>query len=165
MTTRIRTGRECTTQKRRYGSESQALAALISVRGDRLRAGETQDFETRIYPCWACQGWHLTSQVVSRNDLVPARDRYHTEDVRAYVTRLERRIAEQRTHLLSIHALGHGGNNRQARARIASLTLALAHMTELWDKERRNREALVEQLRDAKATRRRRFWRRGGDDA
>lgn len=137
----------CKTGKHRYLSESQALEALIRVRKIRVRQGDPRQHENHIYPCRECDGWHLSSTpVLLASDLRTEREQWPTETIEAYARRLERRIAEQRAQILSMLAVGHGGNNRQARKRIEILTVALGRMTAMWEEERRNREALVRRL-------------------
>jgi hypothetical protein len=151
-------GVKCASGKQRYKSESVAIGALISVRKKRIETRDPLEHESRIYPCDRCNGWHLTSNpVVHPEDFTPEAPQHTGESWQSYARRLERRIAEQRAQLLSLHALGHGGTNRQSRKRISTLTVALGRMTERWENERRNREALVDRI---EAQPRQRRWLR-----
>ena len=155
--------RECVSGKVRYDSEARAIDGLLRVRKRRIETADPLEHESRIYPCVKCAGWHLTSKpMVHPEDFTPEHEQWNGESVESYIKRLERRIKEQRAQLLSLHALGHGGDNRQARKRISALTVALGRMTERWENERRDRKALVEKLREAEASRRlnRRWLRR-----
>lgn len=148
MGTQLREVR-CPSGKQRHRSEAGAIQALIRVRKHRIQTGDPLDHESHIYPCEQCNGWHLSSkEVLHSRHLIPDKVRHDGETWEAYARRLERRIKEQRAQIMSMIAVGHGGNNRQARKRIASLTVALGRVTELWDEERRNREAVVERLRE-----------------
>lgn len=143
----------CGTGKKRYATESAALDALIRVRKLRQANPDGRDPENRIYFC-SCKGWHLTSGEMGREDFSPVKERGDGEPWESYARRLERRIAEQRAHLLSLHALGHGASNREGRKRIASLLRALGRMTERWESERSQRQALVEILSERCSCRR-----------
>lgn len=143
----------CSSHKRPYYSEHQALKALVQVRRKRWMEGDETP-ESRAYKCDECDQYHLTSQpIVQHQDFRPSPARSENEPLEQYARRLERRIAEQRTQLMSLHAIGHGGTNKETRRRIQSLTVALAEVTELWQQEKRNREALVKRLN------KRRWWR------
>lgn len=137
----------CPSGKVRYATESDAITGLLRVRKERVRTNDPHDHESRIYPCAKCQGWHLTSNpMLHPEDLTPEAPQKTGEPWQQYAKRLEKRIAEQRAQLLSLHALGHGGSNKDSRRRISALTVALGRMTERWENECRNREALVEKV-------------------
>jgi hypothetical protein len=71
-----------------------------------------------------------------------------------YARRLERRIKEQRDQLESLNQIHSAcGNNRADRKRINNLRFALGKMTERWEKERTNREALVKTVETFRAER------------
>lgn len=139
----------CNTGKVRYDTEAAALAALVRVRGYRLEHPDGKDAETHFYVCRVCEGWHLSSNPVAGHgsDFMPEHSLRTGETWENYAHRLERRIKEQRAQLLSLQALGHGASNRDSRRRIQSLVVALGAMTERWEAEVRNREALVERIR------------------
>lgn len=137
----------------RYAAESDAIEALIRVRKSRAASGDDQPHESHLYPCERCDGWHLSS-IPFRLD-PPDSGRRSNEPIEMYARRLERRIKEQRGQILSMLTIGGTSSNRETRRRIASLTASLAKVTELWQEEKRNREALVERLQ-----RERRWWRR-----
>lgn len=146
--------RKCSTGKVRHATEAVALEALARVRRDRIATGDPDPPESRIYICARCNGWHLTSTDLSYRDLEPIRERSDGEAWEAYAKRLERRIAEQRAQILSLLALGHGAaHNRASRKRVEALTVALGHMTERWENERRNREEVVRQIDALRARR------------
>jgi len=133
-----------------HPSESAALAALITVREHRIRSGDPVP-EQRVYQCERCNAWHLTRAEARLISLGATRDRRDDESWEQYARRLERRIAAQRAELMSLHALGHGLASRDARRRVASLVISLGRMTERWEAERRNREALVAALERERA--------------
>lgn len=139
-------GVRCRTGKIRHPSETGALEALVRVRKERFASDDGRLPESRIYLCRDCGGWHLTSTDLHPSDLEPVRERKDGEPWEIYAKRLERRVAEQRTHIVSLHALGAGATNRAMRRRVPALLVALGRMTERWDNERRNREELVRQL-------------------
>lgn len=60
------TTRKCPSGKLRYRDHRQAIKALHSVQRSRdaqlRRVGVTRRAECRAYECFACKGWHLTSQ-------------------------------------------------------------------------------------------------------
>lgn len=148
---------KCESKKVRYRTEADAVAALIEVRKKRVRDADPHDPENHLYPCTRCEGWHLSSTEVFRrtNSFPENLTRNGTnESWEDYAHRLEFRIKEQRGQLMSIQALGHGSNNRASRQRIQSLVIALGHMTELWEKERRNRQAVVARLAELERGRR-----------
>lgn len=149
---------ECPSGKARHATEAAAIEALIRVRKKRARAGEQRPHESHLYPCERCEGWHLSSNVMlMTRELLPEKPQLPNEETRLYVRRLENRIAEQRSQILSLLATGNSASNRETRRRIAGLSAALARVTELWQQECRNREALVERLQAEKP---RRWWRR-----
>jgi len=51
---------DCTTGKRRYGSERHARGALtwVNANADDVRPYKPTD----VYRCSRCRGWHLTSR-------------------------------------------------------------------------------------------------------
>lgn len=141
--------RGCRTGKVEYPSESAALEGLRNVREKRLKNPDEHNPECSIYPCEHGPHWHLTSNEVRGDDFTSEKEKSDGETWENYAVRLERRIAEQRSQILSLHALGHGAsNNRQARKRINALVIALGHMTERWEGERRSRIALTEKLQN-----------------
>ena len=139
--------RGCPTQKVRYKAESEALVALIRVRDHRAEISDPAAPENRVYRCDACDGWHLSSKPLHPQDIATVRERADGEPWQSYSRRLERKIEQQRTQIVSLLAIGHGGSNRELRKRVPALLAALAEMTERWHGERRNREALVRTLR------------------
>lgn len=154
-------GIKCPSGKIRHRSEAIAIEALIRVRKHRIEINDPADHESHIYPCRQCDGWHLSSKaVVHPEDFTAEHPQRTGETWPEYAKRLERRIAAQRAQLLSLHALGHGGSNRQSRKRIESLIVALGRMTERWENERRNREALVMRVEELESRPKRRWLRR-----
>lgn len=149
-----RKGRCARTSKIRHPSEADALRALARVRDARALQDDGRLPENRIYRCAHCEGWHLTSRELHPAELDPPKERGPAETWEEYAHRLERRIAEQRAHTVSLHTLGHGVANRATRKRIASLVEALGRMTERWENERRNRQELVRQLEQLRSQRR-----------
>lgn len=146
----------CRCGKYGYASESLALEALRRVRNDRRDTRDEQPWECRVYQCrYSDDVWHLTSDdTLHLGDVAPIR-RGTGEPIDEYVKRLERRIAQQRSEILSLHAIGAGlSTNRATRQRIAGQAATIARLTELWQQEARNREALVARLH------RRSWWRR-----
>lgn len=141
----------CRTGKIEYATESAALEGLRRVRKKRIKNLDEQDHECAIYLCDHGHHWHLTSNEIRGEDVTSERERSDGETWESYAKRLERRVAEQRSQILSLHALGHGAsNNRQARKRINALVIALGHMTERWEAERANRIRLVQLLETEK---------------
>lgn len=67
-----------------------------------------------------------------------------------YAHRLERRIKEQRDQLESVNRYRETNGNRADRKKIARLRFALGRMTERWEHEVTNREALVAQKEAAR---------------
>lgn len=148
----------CPSGKTRHPTEAAAIAALIRVRKHRVKTNDPRPHESHLYACDRCDGWHLSSTpMLLARELIPERPQLPNEAQALYVRRLERRIAEQRSQILSLLATGNSASNRETRRRIAGLTAALARVTELWQQECRNREALVERLAAAE---RPRWWRR-----
>lgn len=147
--------KDCRCGKYGYETESDALEGLRRVRNDRRKAGDQAPWECRVYKCREGEAWHLTSNdTLHLGDVAPLRQG-GGEPIEAYVKRLEKRIAQQRSEILSLHALGAGlSTNRATRQRIAGQTATIARLTELWQQEVRNREALVARLG------RRSWWRR-----
>lgn len=137
----------CPTRKHYYAAESDALTALARVRNERISSGEQRSPESHAYPCSLCGGYHLSSTPtgVHDTDFLPAW-RNIEETWEQYARRLEKRIKEQRAHILSLHIVGQGGTNREARKKIQQLTIALGRMTERWEAERTHRIALVEKI-------------------
>lgn len=148
----------CRTGKVEYPTESSALEGLRRVRKKRIENPDGQDPESGIYPCDHGDHWHLTSSEIHLNDITSERERRDGETWENYAGRLEKRIAEQRSQILSLHALGHGAsNNRSSRKRINALVIALGRMTENWENERRSRIALTEKLRNKEI---KQWWKR-----
>lgn len=139
--------RQCATGKLRYGTETEALTALTRTREARVRTADPHPPENRIYKCPQCDGWHLTSKALSSLDLVEPGPKADGEPWDEYAHRLERRVAAQRAQIVSLLAVGHGGTNRELRKRFPALLTALGQITERWQAERRNRENLVDLLR------------------
>lgn len=133
----------CPSGKRRYGSEADALDALVRVRKVRVETADPDPPEQAIYRCSECPGWHLTSKGLHPDDLDPERERRGQESWQSYARRLEKRVAAQRAQLLSLHTLGYGTTNKQNRKRTAALVAALGRMTERWERERAHRMELV----------------------
>ncbi|MDN4478664.1 hypothetical protein QQX10_10730 [Demequina sp. SYSU T00039] len=56
----------CITRKRRFRDHQEAVHALHGAqqfaRLDIESSGSTKRAECRTYECYACNGWHLTSQ-------------------------------------------------------------------------------------------------------
>ena len=50
-------------RKRCYPNRQAALLALVST-DHSARIGSSRRFETRLYHCVSCSGWHLTSQQI-----------------------------------------------------------------------------------------------------
>jgi hypothetical protein len=147
----------CSTGKHRYSSESDAIEGLLRVRKERVLIQDPRSHESHLYPCDRCGGWHLSSSAVRfPAELTDDLEKRNGEPVEMHLRRLQNRIKEQRAQILSMLAVGNGATNRESRKRIASLTMSLAKVTELWQEERRNREALVERL--AKVERPKRRW-------
>lgn len=144
---RARSRYTCGSGKVRYPSEPEALDAMMRVRKERVRNGETRTPENRIYYCEQCEGWHLSSRELHPLDLAQMRERGDGEPWDVYAKRLERKIADQRSQIVSLLALGHAGSNRDLRKRVPTLLTALGQMTERWQGERRTRENLTEILR------------------
>lgn len=138
---------QCGSRKFRYATESDAIDGLMRVRTERIASGASRPPENRLYFCERCGGWHLTSKDLHPHDLEGVRERGGGESWEEYAKRLERKIAAQRGELVSLLALGHGGGNRELRKRIPALLIALAQITERWQSERQNRQALTEILR------------------
>ena len=66
-------------RKKRYDNEQAAQDELDRIR-DKLESGywhkdDRPKTERRVYWCWDCRGWHLTSQRARPVDLFPKRRR------------------------------------------------------------------------------------------
>lgn len=138
---------QCVTGKRRYPSEASALESLMRVREERIGSGEERIPENRIYFCDRCNGWHLSSRELHPADLQEVKEKGDGETWHQYARRLEKKIAAQRSQLVSLLALGHGAGNRENRKRIPALLIALGRQSERANAERQHRIALVETLR------------------
>jgi hypothetical protein len=136
--------RRCPSGKLRYPSEALALEGLSTVR--ERRHGADRPPECRIYFCDRCEGWHLTSAEIHPRAFVPEREKADDEEWSVYAKRLERRIAAQRSEILSLHQLGFGLSNKNTRRRIETLVIALGHATERYERERRDRIGLTRRL-------------------
>ena len=137
----------CGTGKHRYATEADAIEGLVRVRRERVTTADPRSHESHLYPCDRCEGWHLSSTSVRLDPALPSDiEKRNGEPVEMHIRRLQNRIKEQRAQILSLLATGNGATNRESRKRIASLTMSLARVTELWQEERRNREALVERI-------------------
>ena len=150
----------CSTGKFRYATEADAIEGLVRVRRERVasRLRDTRPHESHLYPCDRCTGWHLSSSpIFMSGDLIPDQPRRGREPLEMYARRLENRVAEQRSQIMSLLATGNGATNRETRKRIGALTVALGRVTELWQEERGNREALVARLSKIESTPRRRW--------
>lgn len=138
----------CVTRKERYETESEALEALVRVRKERLATEDPKPPEARIYRCERCKGWHLTSNETSPDEFKNEPDRYPDETWEIYAKRLEKRIAAQRSEIVSLHAIGQGVGRKNARRRIETLVIAVGRATERYEWERKQRIDLVRKLRD-----------------
>lgn len=136
-------GRCRSSAKIRHPTESDALAALMRVREERITNREDRVPENRIYFCDDCEGWHLSSRELDPYLLNTVPPRGDGEPWDVYTRRLEKKIATQRSEITSLLALGHGGGNRELRKRIPALLKALARTSERCEAERIHRENLV----------------------
>lgn len=136
----------CPSGKVRYAFESHALEGLARVRAARRRTADPHAPECRIYFCDRCEGWHLTSREGHPEEFSSEPERHDKETWAEYAQRLEKRIARQRSEILSLHQLGHGLSNKATRRRIETLVIALGRTTERYERERRHRIAVVELL-------------------
>lgn len=137
----------CRSGKVRYPSESLALESLRRVRRERYLAGEGGLHENHVYPCRDCKGYHLASSSHDQTVTEPA-EQHTNEPTDAYIMRLERRIAEQRSQIFSLQVIGNGSSNRESRKRIASLIISLGKMTERWEDEHKARVALSKKVKE-----------------
>lgn len=139
----------CITGKVRYQTEADAATALTRVREARRLRPDGHAPERIFYPCGECDGWHLSSRLPKFETDGP-QPKQSSETWEEYAHRLERRVFQQRQHIDDIHALREEGN-RHARKKIEGLTAALGRMTARWEKEREQRQGLVEHLRELRA--------------
>lgn len=135
----------CVTEKVRYADDVQAAIALERVRATRLERPDDQPPERIFYECRHCSGWHLSSRPPEIEP--PPAAKADGETWEEYAHRLERRIKAQRDHIAEVNVLRADAANRAERKRIDHLRYALGRMTERWERERRDRVALVEVLR------------------
>ena len=59
-------GGRCATQKRRFRDHKEAIGALHGAQAyarlETEACGESRRAECRVYECFSCKGWHLTSK-------------------------------------------------------------------------------------------------------